>query len=415
MRRTGLVVLALAAAGCGGGHASRHATPSPGATAGGGRPSAAEDFEALLQRRAQALQDGDAAALAATSVGRQRARDRRAARRAGALRLRGVQLMAGAGPRVRLSYRLAGATGTFTAPRVVRAMRTAAGWRVASEHPLGRRDRVPWDVAAFRRRPTRHFLLLTPPGVRPVGLAATLEAGRRRVAAALPGVRVPDRLAVIVAASAGEARALSRRIRGVESLAALAEAIVRVTGPAQRVQRVAGQRLIVVWPEFSRLDAAERERVVTHELTHAALARGTSGRTPAWLTEGVALYASGDRRADQAGALLSGGELVGVGTRGRRAALRAASLTALAGPDAIGRRTGVAQAAAYAYASAAAFAVAARFDRAGLLRLYDAFADPALRGAPGARLQARAIERALHEPPSALAAQIRRYALARAG
>jgi hypothetical protein len=104
-----------------------------------------------------------------------------------------------------------------------------------------------------------------------------------------------------------------------------------------------------------------------------------------------------------------------VGAAERRAAGQAATLTALARPEAIARRTGVAQAAAYAYASAAAFAIADSFGRAGLLRLYDEFSDPALPGRPGPRLQARAIRRALHETQSALAAQIRRYALARAG
>ena len=36
-----------------------------------------------------------------------------------------------------------------------------------------------------------------------------------------------------------------------------------------------------------------RQTVVAHELTHAAVAPATSGRTPSWLTEGLALYVSG--------------------------------------------------------------------------------------------------------------------------
>ena len=68
------------------------------------------------------------------------------------------------------------------------------------------------------------------------------------------------------------------------------------TGPAQRVSAVVSQRLVVVWPPFSSLDADGQQRVVTHELTHAALAGVTSGRTPAWLSEGIALYVSEDRR-----------------------------------------------------------------------------------------------------------------------
>jgi hypothetical protein len=420
-RRRPLAAAALAAvaliAGCGG-HARRHPTPTPSPRAseqGARPPSPAGEVEALLARRARALQAGDAAALAATSVGRQRARDRRAARRAGALRLRDVNVtadpVAGRAGRLteHLTYGLAGAAGTFGATRDIRAVRTAAGWRIASERPQGGRDRAPWDVTAFRRVRTRHFLLLVPPGVPAAGLAAALETGRRQVAAALPGVRVPDHLAVLVAASADQARALTRRIQGIESLAAVAEAIVRVRGPAERVSQVAGQRLIVIWPEFAAQGAVDRQRVVTHELTHAALAARTSGRTPSWLVEGVALFASDDRRAGETGRLLAGAQPAG---GGREAALGASSLTALARPTAIGRLTGIAQAAAYGYASAAAFAIAQRFGREGLMRLYDAFNDPALRGP---HLQARAIRKALHEPEARLAAQIRDYALGHAG
>jgi hypothetical protein len=308
-----------------------------------------------------------------------------------------------------LTYGLAGAAGRFAVTRSVRAVRTAAGWRIASERPKGGRDRAPWDIAAYRRVRTRHFVLLVPPGVPAGELAGALATGRRQVSAALPGVKVPDHLAVLVAASVEDARALTRQIRGVESLAAISEAIVRVRGPAQQVSQVAGQRLIVVWPEFAAQAPADRQRVVTHELTHAAMAARTSGRTPSWLIEGVALYASDDQRAGETGALLAGAQPAG---GGREAALGASSLTALARPTAIGRLTGIAQAAAYGYASTAAFAIAARFGRAGLMRLFDAFNDPSLRGP---HLQAQAIRHALHEREPALAAQIRDYALARAG
>ena len=102
-------------------------------------------------------------------------------------------------------------------------------------------------------------------------------------------------LVVVARRHAGRARA-DRGIRGVESLAAISDAAVREAGSARRVTTVVSQRLLVVWPPFSALDADGRRRVVTHELTHAALAGVTSGRTPAWLVEGIALYVSGDRR-----------------------------------------------------------------------------------------------------------------------
>ena len=188
----------------------------------------------------------------------------------------------------------------------------------------------------------------------------------------LTGGRLRRRYLVVVAADAGQARALTTAIRGVGSLAALVDASVLYTGPAQRARRVVSLRLVAVWPAFERLDATGRTRVVTHELTHAALTGATSGRTPAWLAEGIALYVSGDRR-----------EAPG------------ADLGALSGPDAIGRLSGPAQASAYAAASAAAFAIADRYGHRRLLALHESFNDPRLAGAPGPRLVDRALRRRL--------------------
>ena len=130
-----------------------------------------------------------------------------------------------------------------------------------------------------------------------------------------------------------------------------------------------------MWQAFGGLGPEERAKVVTHELTHAALAGSTSGRTPAWLGEGVALY---------------------VVRRPARPRRRARTSRALSRPDAIARLAGTAQGDAYATSSAAAFAIADRFGRRALLRLYDAFNDPSLRGRarPEARRTARVAARA---------------------
>ena len=187
----------------------------------------------------------------------------------------------------------------------------------------------------------------------------------------------------MVAGGAQAARSLTERIRGVESLAAISDAEVQETGSAKRVSEVVSQRLVVVWPPFSALDADGQQRVVTHELTHAALAGVTSGRTPSWLIEGIALYVSEDRRIDDA-APLPPGEASG-------RARRALSLRALSEPDAIARLSGDGQAVAYAYASAASFYIAERFGRRRFIKLYNAFNDEDLPGHAGLETTRRAI------------------------
>ncbi len=100
-------------------------------------------------------------------------------------------------------------------------------------------------------------------------------------------------------------------------------------------------------------------------MTHAALAPVSSGRTPGWLTEGLALYVSGDDRTVEA------------------ATLGGPGLRRLSRPDAVARLSGDAQRQAYALASAAAFTIAERYGRDRLLRLYLAFNRPGLRGRAG--------------------------------
>jgi hypothetical protein len=360
--------------------------------------------------------------LPATSTGAQRSRDRRLARRARSLPLRGVSLVATsldvggrrAALRVRTQYGLEGIRGRFVLERRLRAERAPGGWRVVRERP-GRRGRAPWDVARFVAHRTRHFLVLAPAGLSTPGLDAALEAGRRRLATTLPTARPPDRLLVVVTSGAGQASALTSSIRGVEGLTAVSDAAVREDGPARRVIGVESQRMLVLWPALSALDAAGRVRVVAHELTHAGLATRTSGRTPAWLLEGLALYASGDDRRPEA-ALALAAPAAGSGDAAANREARdegGRELRRLARPDAMARLSGLAQGDAYAYASAAAFTVAADHGERALLRLYDSFNDPRLRGRPGPALQRQAIRRVLGISPVQLAREIRRVSATR--
>lgn len=258
--------------------------------------------------------------------------------------------------RLEVSYGIAGVVGAFGSERRATVARTPDGWRVARMG--GARGRPPWEVDDFRQHRSEHFVVLAPPEVPVEELVLALEDGYATTRGLLTSGRLRRRYLVVVAAGSEQARALTQEIRGLDTLAALSDAGVIQGGPAKRTTRVVSLRLVVVWPPFSQLDADGRRRVVTHELTHAALTKTTSGRTPAWLTEGVALHVSGDRRP----------------------APPNADLAALSKPGSIARLTGEPQAAAYAASSAAAFAIADRFGTERLLALYDAFNDPKLTG-----------------------------------
>jgi hypothetical protein len=340
-----------------------------------------------MERRAEALGAGRVRAYAATATGAQRERDRAAARNARGLGLRGVALVVDSADvagrratlRVRSVYGVRGVGGRFGSARRVVAVRTAGGWRVRRES--SRRERHPWEVGPVQERRSRHFVVLAPAGLEPAALMDALEGGYARMGDVLLRPRLRRRYLVVVAGGAQAARALTERISGVGSLAALSDAEVREDGDARRVSEVVSQRLVVVWPPFSTLGAEGRQRVVTHELTHAALAGTTSGRTPAWLVEGVALWVSEDRRIDHAAQLRVQGDLP--------------SLRELSAPDAIARLSGDRQSAAYASASAAAFYLVERYGRRRFLRLLSTFNDEDLPGRPGAEVTRGAVRRVL--------------------
>jgi hypothetical protein len=382
-----LIVLVLAAAGGVAFLASENRAPDGGGGGGGSRergetsrPGRLELLARLLDRRAQALERGDARAFAATSTGAQKARDRRSARRVRGLGVYRVALRADGGDvrlnrlqlRGQLAYRVRGIAGEFRAGQRLTIVWTGKDWRVRSAR--ARRGRVPWEVTAQRRVRSRHFVVWAPRSidVRGGGLVESLEAGYAQMRDVLARGRLRRRYLVVVAGTAGQARALTAEIRGIASLAAITDTEVRQEGDAERVVEIASQRLVVVWPAFRAVGPEAQRTVVSHELTHAAVAKSTSGRTPAWLVEGLALYVSEDDRVAEAGRLVVEG-----------VERRALTLTGLSDPDVIAELGGSAQNAAYAYASAAAFYVAERFRQSALLDLYDVFNEESLKGASG--------------------------------
>jgi hypothetical protein len=425
-RPAGGATLALAlglVAGCGHSTAAPLKPPAtaqarPAAASKPKAPSDRDALQTLLLERSRAIQDGDAARLAATSTGAQQARDRRQAAAAGALPLFSVELTAAsteitgrtATLRVETQYSFDDADSSFLVHSTMALTKTPAGWRVQRDRPSG--IEAPWQRGRFAAHRSAHFLALTPRGLHASGFMADLEAGRRKMTKALPGVRAPRRIVVLVARDYNDAKALTRDAHSPESLTAIAEAAVDQEGPAKRMKAFDGQRLLIIWRSFGRQDHAGRRMVVAHELTHASLVRRTSGRTPAWLVEGTAMYASGDRRYGDAGALLSGAQLR---DRSKQAAAkRTLSLTALGKPTSLDQLGSVPVLFAYSYSAAAAFAIAARHGRAGLLRLYDGFSDERIKGRAGRRLMDRVMRRTLHESFSAAQREVDAFARAHA-
>ena len=306
---------------------------------------------------------------------------------------------------VRLEYGVRGVRGSFGVERTLVLRRRGGRWRVRSERQD--RQRLPWEVGRFRRVTTPHFVVWAPPEVDPVGggLTSALEDGYAQMRGVLKRGTLRKRYLVLVAGDARQARRMTSAIRGLESLTALTDTEVQQSGPAQRVRSVTSQRLIVVWPAFSAAGPDGQRIVVAHELTHAAVAPSTSGRTPSWLTEGLALYVSDDRRVAEAAQLVASASASRV--------RRALSLTTLSDPDAIGRLSGDAQSAAYAYASAAAAYIAERYGRDKLLALYDAYNRPRLRGS-GPELTDAAVRSVLRVPLVRLERDLRRWIVTRA-
>src|SRR5262245_487263 len=138
-------------------------------------------------------------------------------------------------------------------------------------------------MTPFIERRSRHFVVLAASGVPVRRLLPDLETGYARMHDLLRSASLRRRYVVVVAANATQAHALTTAIRGVATLTAISDAAIREEGAQREVTHVSSLRLFILWPPFDALDPEGRERVVTHELTHAALAGSTSGRTPAWL------------------------------------------------------------------------------------------------------------------------------------
>ncbi len=186
------------------------------------------------------------------------------------------------------------------------ARRTPEGWRVENDRPSAG-TLAPWEYTHYRARTSKHFLALAPrkpegrqPDARPREGPGADEARAARRQAARPRAR--DRRPQQQGhqgADEGPQDAQLARSRSPRPSSTS-------TGPPSASTDLSGERIFVLWRSYGNRSATERQKVIAHELVHAALAKRTSGRTPPWLYEGIAMYASGDNRSGDAGALISG-------------------------------------------------------------------------------------------------------------
>ena len=378
-------------------------------------PTDTEQLDTLLADRGAALEQGDAEDFAATSTGSQAKKDKRQIAAAKALPLTAVKLEAKgtevsgnrATLRVEMSYSFEKIDTFYFKTSRMTAQKTPEGWKVSNDRPSSGML-APWEYKPYKARTSTHFLALAPKSMKVGSLMTDLEKGYNRMKRGLPGVKAPKHVLVIVSRTNADTRALTKDLKTLNSLTAVSENQYSTTGAAKRIDQTWGQRVFVLWPTYANRPTNERRTTITHELVHTALASRTSARTPPWLTEGIAMYVSGDNRAGDAGALISGRGVLKDSSK-QDAVKNAMSLTRLSKPSALSNMSPVSLSFAYSYSSAAAFTIAEKHGRKGLLKLLSAYNSEKVKGS-GSKLTDRALRRALHTSLSSLKSQVDAYA-----
>jgi hypothetical protein len=374
-----------------------------------------EQLEHLLFERGWALEKGNTADFLATSTGQQARKDTGQIARAKALPINDVKLTAAgtevsgnkATMRVEMRYGFDNIDTAYFKTSRMSAEKTPKGWKISNDRPSAG-TLAPWEYASYKARRSPHFLALAPKSLKVGSLMTDLEKGYSRMKRGLPGVKAPKKVLVIVARTGTDTKALTKDIKTLKSLTAVAENQYSTEGAAKRIDQTWGQRVFVLWRSYGNRSENERRTVITHELVHVALANRTSARTPPWLSEGIAMYVSGDDRSGDAGALISGrGVLKDASKQG--AAKNAMSLTRLSKPRALDNMSPVSLSFAYSYSSAAAFAIAEKKGRKGLLRLLSAFNSEKVKGS-GSKATSSAVKRALKMSLSSLKSDVDSYA-----
>ncbi|MEU7579298.1 hypothetical protein AB0B50_17040 [Streptomyces sp. NPDC041068] len=263
-------------AGCGG-------DPVPDAAAG--------DVRRLLERRAQAVLDGDEAAYERTE---------RLARGAADVfeNARGIPLQSWeyrltrldrsgseATASAELRYRVKGYDrAPLTAARTLSLERHGGQWYVTAERPAKKAGEQLWDQGRVMSERGGRSLVLG------VGQSASeLRAYRELADRAVPAVREawpqkwPERVVVLAPRSLdGMAGLLGAPASGYRGIAAV------TTGEAGGSRRAPADRIIINPEAYGVLGDFGKQVVLTHETTHVATRALTSAATPLWLSEGFA-------------------------------------------------------------------------------------------------------------------------------
>ncbi|UNS96595.1 hypothetical protein MMF93_08795 [Streptomyces tubbatahanensis] len=266
----------------------------------GGDGGDARPFQAVLDGQAAAVREGDRAGYLAAldpHADRYRAEQRRVyanlrrlplgewGYRVADVRRDGDE----ATVRARLRYRLAGYDRVATTDTErLRFVRRDGGWRLARE-ASGSTTQL-WEQGTVTVVRGEHSLVLGV-GRKRSALRALADAADRAVpAVAGTWPRGWTRRTVLQAPSSTEAmgRLLRSPASSYEGIAAV------TTGEAQDGTGegdAPADRIVVNPRAFAELSEQGRQVVLTHETTHVATRRQTTGATPMWLSEGIADWA----------------------------------------------------------------------------------------------------------------------------
>ncbi|HEX2902534.1 MAG TPA: hypothetical protein VHO01_03685 [Jatrophihabitans sp.] len=198
---------------------------------------------------------------------------------------------------VQLQYALAQVDPAPTSKsQYLTAVHRAEGWRLAADGDVadsgGPSWQGPWDFGPLLVAAGPHTLVLAHPAHRAV--MATFQQLVERsipVVASVWGASWNEHVGVLIPDTAAEFAAVTSDSNDTQDIAAVAVAdSVNPDLSASPQQAVLGARIVLNPDNLSRLDAAGRQLVVQHELTHIATRAQTSDQMPTWLIEGFADY-----------------------------------------------------------------------------------------------------------------------------